>query len=461
MNDQLNLPHAIEAEQSLLAGLMLDPSALARIGDWLEERDFYRRDHQAIYRAIIELSKRPDAAVDPVTMADWFDANDLANILPDSNYLIEIATGPGSPASAVAYAEIVAEKAKLRRTIETAQRAIAAAGAPGASAAEIIGTAVHELSHMAGERRGGLEAVKPAMKRLFAQMLERYEHPAGNRLLGLPTPWKDLNDRTHGLRDGNLYILGGRPSMGKSIIGGQLATFTALRGNRTAWFSVEMTAEECLARAIAGISGVEFEWVEQPDRRDQAQDDKWAQITNANSVILDSPLLIDDTPSLTIEQLKARARRAHQQDPLRLIVIDHAHDMKIDPQHARFEYGAIAQGAKDLAKEFRCPVVLLAQLNRNVTSRADKRPTLTDLRESGEFEQKGDVILFVHREDYYNPKSMPSMIELIAAKGRNIKLGRPIFLQNDYSRMRALDWVGELPQKNEEHAGFFKRNNAA
>lgn len=460
MNDQLNIPHSIDAEQSLLAALMLDPSTLAKVGDWLEERDFYRRDHQAIYRAIAELSKRAGAAVDPVTMADWFEANDLAHLLPGSGYLIEIASGPGSPANAVAYAEIVAEKAKLRRAIETGQRLITAASEPRANAAEIIGGAVHALSNMATERRGGLEGIKTTLQRIHAQMVERYEHPVDNRLLGLPTPWKDVNDLTHGLRDGALYILGARPSMGKSLLAGQLAAFTALRRNRTAWFSVEMTAEECMQRAIACISGVPHEWVEQPDRRDPEQDEKWAKITSASTALLESPLLIDDTPSLTIRQLQARARRAHQQQPLRLIVIDHAHDMKIDPQHARFEYGAIAQGAKDLAKEFRCPVVLLAQLNRNVSNRADKRPTLTDLRESGEFEQKGDVILFAHREDYYDPNAMPGVIELIPAKGRNIQVGRrPIYLQNDYQRMRALDWKGPLPQRNESRDGF--RRSAA
>jgi replicative DNA helicase len=435
-------PHSIEAEASVLGGIMLAPDALAKVADWIKPEDFYRREHRLIFQAITELAGKRQP-FDAVTLAEWFQRNGDGQA---SGYAMEIAGATAGAANIVAWAEIVAEKAKLRTLIETGTQLAGGAFDGGTDSESLVANAVHQLTAMQANRaRGGLESAKVALKSLYARMTESWAD--GPKLLGLPTPWHDLNERLNGLRDGNVYIIAGRPSMGKSVMGGQLAFFNALRGNRTAWFSVEMTAEECAARAVACLADVDYRWVEQPDAQHPDADMNWAAVGRANEALLAAPLLIDATPGTAIAQVMGRARRAHMQAALRLIVIDHMHDMKIDPKQARFDYGAIVQGGKELAKEFRCPVVIIAQLNREAPNRASKRPTLTDLRESGEIEQKADVVLLLHREDYYESTQMPGAAEVIIGKGRNIARGEPIILRHRFDRMRFEDWVGPKPTR--------------
>lgn len=447
--DARPLPQAIESEQGVLGALMLVPDALAKVSDWLTESDFYRADHRLIYRALLGLIARGNP-VDPVTMADWFESNGLADRLDNVAYLIELASGTASAANLVAYAEIVVEKSRLRAALDIAQHITSAALSPGADSQAIIGDTVHTLSTMqASKMRGGLEPVKGAMARMLSEAQERYRKGPG--LLGKPWPWKGLNDATNGLRDGTLYIVGARPSMGKSIFGLQTAIHTALTGQRVAFFSVEMGAAECMARSVACVGELPLSWVEHPNDSHPDAELFWARWSDASERIVKSDLLIDETPSISGNQMIARARRAHMQKPLRLVVVDHMHDMEVDPKQARFDYGVITQLGKTMAKEFRCPVILLAQLNRAGATRADKRPTMTDLRESGEIEQKGDVILFLHREDYYKTGEMEGVVEVIPAKGRNIRTGSTIYLQNTFSEMRLQDWVGELPLPSQDH----------
>ncbi|MET0332574.1 MAG: replicative DNA helicase [Dyella sp.] len=446
MLDPMIPPHSVEAEQSVLGALMLAPTALVKIIDWLTADDFYRQDHRLIYRAICGLIEK-GAPVDAVTMADWFEANGLSDMLGNIGYLIDLSNATASASSIVSYAEIVSERSKLRSLIDVGTRIVSGAYANSADSQSIAGVAAHDLAQMQSSKlRGGLESAKVGMTRMHAELMARYQQ--GPKLLGLPWPWLELNKCTKGLRDGVLYIVGARPSMGKSIFALQTALHTAIRGERTAVFSVEMTAEECMARSVAAVGQIPHEWVENPGQAHDDAETYWARLTAATGSILSAPLMIDDTPGLTIEQLMARARRAHMQKPLRLIVVDHMHDMGTDRKaETRHEYGRIAQGAKTLAKELKCPVILLAQLNRALASRADKRPGLTDLRESGEIEQKADVVLFLHREDYYDPEThMSGLVEVIPAKGRNLKLGDRIALANRFDQMRMDDYHDGWPE---------------
>ena len=447
-------PHDIIAEEAVLGMLMLVPESLAKVSDWLKEEDFYRKDHRLVYRAITGLIGR-GAPVDPVTMGDWFDANGLSEWVSPAD-LIELTDSTASAANIVAHAEIVVEKSRLRSVIDTGTKLAEAAWSRGSDSQQIIATAAHDLAQMqASKLRGGLEPAKVGMKRMQTELMERYQR--GPALLGQPWPWKGLNDCTKGLRDGVVYVVGARPSMGKSIFGLQTAVFSALRGSNTAFFSVEMGADECMGRAVACVGEIPHDWVESPNDKDIDAEFYWGRLTDATQRIIESPLLIDETPAISINQLMARARRAHMQKPLRLIVVDHMHDMAIDPKQARFEYGLIAQGGKTLAKELHCPVILLAQLNRS-SAVAGKRPTMTDLRESGEIEQKADVILFLHREDYYSKEThLKGVVEVIPAKGRNIKTGETIYLQNTFSEMRLQDWLGDIPAPSEEDYKTKKR----
>lgn len=435
-------PHATDAEQSVLGALMLDPKSLAKVSDWLGEDDFYRQDHRAIFRAISVLAERGEP-VDPVTLGDWFEANGLSEAVPP-HYIVEVCNATASAANIVAYAEIVVERSRKRRLIEVGTKISEAGYDSGSDAQQVLAETMHELSQMQTSKlRGMLEPAKIAVQKLFSTITERYAK--GPALLGLPWPWKDLNKATNGLRDRTLYILGARPSMGKTAAGLQVATFNALRGVRTAFFSVEMGAEELMARAASCMGDIPHDWVEQPTDSDPDSGIYWGRLERVMEQLSNAPLLIDETPMLSVRQMVARARRAHMQAPLRLIVVDHMHDMEIDPKNARFDYGVITQAGKSMAKEFGCPVILLAQLNRQAATRSDKRPTMTDLRESGEIEQKADVILFLHRPDYYNPDDMPGVVEVIPAKGRNIRVKETVHLQHDFSRMRLLDWEGPLP----------------
>ncbi len=444
----LVLPQAIDAEQAVLGMLMLAPEALPKVSDWLTEGDFVRDDHRLIFRAIVGLIGR-GSPVDPVTLGDWFQANGLADRLDSVAYLIELSNNTASVASLVAHAEIVVEKSRLRTALDIAQSVTQSAMAPGADSQSIIGQAVYALTTaQAAKLRGGLDQAKGYLARAVQDAFERYK--SGPGLLGLPWPWKGLNDCTRGLRKKTLYIVGARPSMGKSIFALQAAVFTALRGGRVAFFSVEMGAEEVMARAIAMVAEIPYEWVEHPNDSHPDAEIFWARMEAAIARLNECDLLLDETPTLSARQMYARAKRAHLQKPLQLIVVDHMHDMEVDPKNARFDYGVIAQTGKTLAKECDCPVVELAQLNRASATRSDKRPTMTDLRESGEIEQKGDVIMFLHREDYYRPDEMPGVVEVLFAKGRNIRIGQPVYLQNTFSEMRLQEWIGPLPTPSVE-----------
>lgn len=446
-------PSSIEAEQAVLGGLMLDDRSFVKVSDWLKEDDFYRRDHQLIYRAIRSLLVASKPA-DPVTLADWFDSEGMAEDVGGVRYVIDLADKTPGAANIVAYAEIVVEKSRLRRAIDIGTQLANAAFDGKRPADDVLGMAHHALTELQGAPKvGGLQPIKPGLRRMFAAMEERYE--AGPGLLGIPTPWKGINDLTKGLRPGVLYVIAGRPSMGKSIAACQLAGFSAARGTRTAFFSAEMGEIECLQRISASIAQIPHSWVESPAKiendRDGEEDRMWGKLTDAIGVLSEAALLIDETPAINIDQLSARARREHMRSPLGLIVTDHLHDMSFDrAREMRVEIGRVVQGHKTLAKELNIPVVLLAQLNRNVAGRADKRPVLTDLRESGEIEQKADVILFLHREDYYDKDThMRGAVEVIPAKGRNLRLGDNILLRNRFDLMRMDDWEGPYPRKPE------------
>lgn len=437
-------PHSLDAERYVVGGLLLVPASLSKLADWLTVDDFYTHNHRLIFAAI---SAQAEAGkpVDTFTIADRLEADGNLVEIGGPAYLTELASTTPSAANITAYAEIVVEKARLRNLIERGTQLTGAAFEGRTASQDLVAGAMYDLSQMrTSAAHVGLLPIKDGLRQLYTQMTDRYA--AGPGLLGLPTPWRAVNAWSGGLCDSELILVGARPSMCKSVFGLQIAVMNALRGTRGAFFSVEMTARQCMARAVSCIADVDYRWVKQPDPNDPESELKWAAIARANERLLQSPMLIDDTPAISIKQLMARARRAHLQAPLRWIVVDHAHDMKIDPKLARFEYGEIAQGCKTLAKEFDCPVVLLSQLNREVTKRNNKRPNLGDLRESGEFEQKADVIYFLHREDYYDPRNQPGVLEVICAKGRDLPPQQPIHLRNRSDRMRLEDWDGPMPE---------------
>lgn len=435
-------PAAIDAEQNILGALMLVPDRLDDVRELLQPESFFRRDHQIIFRAICELSdaKKP---FDAVTLGDWFDRNKLAEQVGGSGYIIDLANTQGSASNIAHYAQIVRDKATLRTIIEIGSNAVSDALDGGMDAGELVADVQAKLAGIDGPMRGGPVPASDGLIDLIDELDARYT--SGNRITGIPTPWSDVNEATHGFQPSELTIIAGRPSMGKSIAGLQVAVFTALRGKRVALFSLEMSRKQCNRRAISFLGGVPHDWLLAPNNCDDSES-YWTRVTGAVSDLRRADLMIDETPSLTRQAMASRARKLNRRKKLDLIVVDHIHDFSVNPDRIAYERGAIAQTGKDLAKEFGIPVVMLAQLNRRVATASEKRPTLADIRESGEIEQKGDLILFLHREDYYDKNtSMNGVVEVILAKGRDLEAGKTIHLKNRYDQMRLEDWEGPLP----------------
>lgn len=447
--DSRPLPQSIEAEQAVLGGLMLAPTALANVSDWLKPEDFIRWDHRQIYAAILDLAEKKKP-FDPVTMGEWFEAQGQAEVVGHGAYLIQISAATPSAANITAYAEIVKDKAALREGIEIGAKLIESCYRPeGRDTIEIVADASRALVELKGDpKAGGLVAASSGLNDWFNDLQERYN--SGNKLTGIPYPWKDVNDVTHGLQPGELTIVAARPSMGKSIMGLNLAMFSALRELHTAVFSLEMTQRQINRRNISSLSGVPHEWLLAPDKE---HEEYWSRVTAAIQRLRNAPLMVDDQAGVRTEQIVARARRAHMKRPIKLLVLDHMHDVALPgKKEARHEIGDIAAAGKMLAKEFDCPAVFLAQLNRSCESRTDKRPVMADLRESGDIEQKADAIWFLYREDYYQrnkPGYEPQHdVELILGKGRDLRVGAPVILREQFDVMALRDWEGPRPVRN-------------
>jgi len=435
-------PQAVEAEKSVLGALMLANDTLPKVADWLTPEDFYRKDHALIYRAICEQAEARKP-FDAVTLGDWFEAQGLADQVDGGSYLIELASAAFSAANLVAYAEIVREKAVLRRLIDIGTEIVNDGFQPnGKGTDEIVADASRALVELKGNpRAGGLMPASAGLNDWFEDLQRRYE--GGSAMTGLPYPWAEVNRVTHGLQDGELTVIAGRPSMGKSIAGLNLALMNALRGVNVAYVSLEMTTRQINRRCISSLASVPHDWLLAPDRE---QESYWPLVSDAVRQMKAASLLVDDSSGLTAVQIAARLRRAHMRKPLQLIVLDHMHDVRLPGKRdARFEVGDIAAMGKDLAKEFGCPAVWLAQLNRGLENRADKRPTMADLRESGEIEQKADVIWFLYREDYYQ-RNTPGWqrqhaVELILGKGRDLNVeDANVTLRAEFDCMRMSDW---------------------
>lgn len=450
-------PHSVEAEQAVLGGLLLPHAGAAawlQVCDWLTPEHFYRDKHIAILKAVQDLTERGQPT-DAVTVGEWFDAQGRSSEVAGGAYLVELASTTPSAANIVAYAEIVVGKAHLRRLIEIGTNLVNTGFQPDSrEVPEIVQETQHRLAELSPTRRTGLLPVKAGLTALYEDLIRRYEAKA---LPGLPTPWSDLNDVTHGLQDGEVIVIAGRSNMGKSVFGFQLSAFNALRGNRTARYSLEMTADAALRRDVAALGDIPHRWLLDP--RDG--EENWPRIHEAFRRLQQAPLLTDDSPRLTAAQVSARAQREHMRAPLRLVLVDHLHEMKLPGRQGEvIERADALRDLKALAKNLNCPVVVLAQLNRGAAGHdrvETRRPRLTDLRGSGGIEEVADVVLFLHRPDYYEPADMPGVIEVTVGKGRDIPTGKTIFLRNRFDVMRADNWEGASPVSFPARSGGFER----
>ena len=413
-------PQSVEAEQAVIGGLMLAPDSLDRVGDFLTEHEFYRRDHRLIYRAIRELSEK-NKPFDAVTLGEWFEANSLSEQIGGTGYLIELASTTPSAANIKAYAEIVREKAVLRQLIEAGTEIVNDGFQPeGRDSQEVLSAAEMKVFKIAEQgRRGRADFVplREAMKDAFQILQERYENQGD--VTGLPTGFHDLDEMTAGLQPSDLIILAARPAMGKTTLALNIAEYGALKTKKAvAVFSMEMSASQLAFRLISSIGRVNATRL----RTGQLEDEDWSRVNMAIKMLSEVKVMIDDTPALSPDVLRSKARRIKREHDLGLIVIDYLQLMSVpgNSENRATEISEISRSLKGLAKELNVPVLALSQLNRSLETRTDKRPVMADLRESGAIEQDADMIVFIYRDDYYNKENSPDkgLAEIIIGKHR-------------------------------------------
>lgn len=417
-------PHSLEAEQSVIGGLMIDNAAWDRIADVVAADDFYRRDHRLIFNAIGELAEHSQPC-DAVTVSEFLTRRGELDAAGGLAYLGQLAKDTPSAANIVAYGNIVRERAMLRELISVGgEIATSAASADGRDATDLIDEAERRVFEIAerGQRRGsGFVELRKILPGTIDRLDELYT--SEGHITGTPTGFDDLDKMTAGLQPGDLVIVAGRPSMGKTSFAMNIAEHAAISGKKpVAIFSMEMSAEQLSFRMISSLGRVNQSHL----RTGNFTDEDWHRINAAVTIMSESKIFIDDTPAMNPTEIRARCRRLAREHGLGLIVLDYIQLMQVagNTENRATELSQISRSLKALAKELRVPVVALSQLNRSVEQRTDKRPVMSDLRESGAIEQDADLIAFIYRDEVYNKETMRKGIaDIIIAKQRNGPIG--------------------------------------
>ena len=430
-------PHSIEGEQSVLGGLLLDNSAWDRAADLLNESDFYRYEHQLIFAAIQQLVSASKPA-DVITVFEQLQMQGKAQDVGGLTYLNALAQSVPSAANMRRYAEIVRERAVLRKLVTASDEIATNAFSPQRkSVSDILDEAEAKIMKI-GEEGSRNKQGFFAMDGLVVDLLDRVQELADNGaedVTGVRTGFIDMDKMTAGLQKGDLIILAARPSMGKTAFALNIGENVAVNeGLPVAVFSMEMGASQLALRMVGSIGRIN----QQNLRTGRLSDDEWGRLSETVEKLRHANVFIDETPGLSPNELRARSRRLARQfgGTLGLIIVDYLQLMSgsgSNEENRATVIGEISRGLKALAKELQCPVIALSQLNRSVEQRTDKRPMMSDLRESGAIEQDADIIMFIYRDDYYNKDSKdPGVAEIIIGKQRNGPTGtvRLTFLKN-------------------------------
>ena len=416
-------PHSVEAESSVLGGLLLDNGAWDRVSDLLQESDFYRFDHRMVFAAIGALINLARPA-DVITVFEQLLGHGKAEEIGGLAYLNALAQYVPSAGNIRRYAEIVRERAILRKLVSASDEISTNAFNPkGRAVASILDEAEQKIFNI-GEEGARTKQGFQGMDTLVGALLDRVQEMADNPtdVTGVPTGFDDLDRLTAGFQAGDLIVLAARPSMGKTALAINIAEHVALNeGLPVAVFSMEMGAAQLAVRIVGSIGRIDQSHL----RTGKLTDEEWPRLTEAIEKLRTISLHIDETAGLTSSELRANARRLSRKcGKLGLIVVDYLQLMSgssSDGENRATELGEISRGLKMLAKELQCPVMALSQLNRSVESRPDKRPMMSDLRESGAIEQDADIIMFIYRDEYYTKDACkePGVAEVIIAKQRN------------------------------------------
>ena len=416
-------PHSAEAESSVLGGLLLDNSSWDRVSDLLTESDFYRFEHRLVCGAIGALVNAAKPA-DVITVFEHLQNQGKAEEIGGLAYLNSLAQYVPSSGNIRRYAEIVRERGILRKLVSASDEISTSAFNPrGRPVATILDEAEQKIFNIGEEgarTKQGFQAMETLVVKLMDRVQEMADNP--NDVTGVPSGFYDLDRLTAGFQAGDLIVLAARPSMGKTALAINIAEHVALNeGLPVAVFSMEMGAAQLAVRVVGSIGGIDQSHL----RTGKLTDDEWPRLTEAIEKLRSIPFHIDESAGLSSGELRASSRRlARQCGKLGLIVVDYLQLMSgssNDGENRATELGEISRGLKMLAKELQCPVIALSQLNRSVETRPDKRPMMSDLRESGAIEQDADIIMFIYRDEYYTKEACkePGVAEIIIAKQRN------------------------------------------
>jgi len=413
-------PHSIEGEQAVLGGLLLSSRAFDQVADVVTEPDFYREDHRLIFRAISELNNR-GRPCDAVTVTEWFESHGLVDQIDGGGYISQLASNTPSAANVRAYAEIVRERSILRQLVDVGVEITSGAFASdGRNSRELLEEAERKVFAIADQdlRTGAsFVAIQEAIREAIEKLQELAEHEGD--ITGIPTGFKDFDEKTAGLQDSDLIIVAGRPSMGKTTLAMNIAENAAIKHEKpVAIFSMEMSAQQLVRRMFSSLGQIDQNKL----RSGNLDDLDWPKLTSAMNLLHKSHIFIDETPSLSPAELRARARRLKREHDIGLIVVDYLQLMAVPGtrENRATEIAEISRSLKAIAKELHLPVIALSQLNRALEQRPNKRPVMADLRESGSIEQDADLIVFIYRDEVYNEDSPEKgKAEIIIGKHRN------------------------------------------
>jgi len=418
-------PHSLQAEQSVLGGLMLDNMTWDQVADLVIDSDFYRKEHRLIFDAIRTLAE-DSYPFDVVTLSEKLADKGVLDECGGLAYLGTLARDTPSAANIKSYAEIVRERSVMRQLIQVGNVISGQAFNPeGQTSGDLLDKAEAQVFQIAEQRMKGKQGFQ-GIKQVMVKVLEKIEelHASDDALTGDSTGFTDFDDMTSGLQASDLIIVAGRPAMGKTTFAMNIAENVAVGTKRpVAIFSMEMPAEQLAMRILASLGRINLTNV----RSGNLADDEWPRITSTIGILAETPLFIDDTPGLSSVDIRARTRRLKREHgDLGLIVIDYLQLMSSTAQGEgrTAEISEISRSLKGLAKELDVPVIALSQLNRNLEQRPNKRPVMSDLRESGSIEQDADLIIFIYRDEVYNPESEDKgTAEVILGKQRNGPIG--------------------------------------
>ena len=435
-NRKLVPPHNIDAEQSVLGAMLLKQSAMIEVHEKLKPDDFYRLEHRIVYETMLELASQGQA-VDIITLTEALRKKGLLEKVGGFTFVSTLNNIVPTAANVSFHANIVWEKAQLRRLIEATTKITAAAYEDNDEVTEIIDRAERDILAVAANQRvGEFTPIKDIVFDVIGRV-EQISLSKGN-IIGISTGFKDLDNMISGLQKSDLILVAARPSMGKTAFTLNIGGYVSLRGSTVAFFSLEMNKEQLVQRLMCSEGQIDSQELS----TGRVDDEEWYRVAEAGNLIAKASLFIDDTPSISVMEVRSKARRLKSEKGLDLIIIDYLQLMQgrraSNGDNRQQEISEISRSLKSLARELDVPVLALSQLSRSVESRQVKRPMLSDLRESGSLEQDADIVMFLYREDYYDQDTeRKNITDVIIAKNRNGPIGNvQLLFQKEFTKFR-------------------------